>query len=59
VPLIDECIRRGRSRRDCINELPPEELAALKRWEHEIGQQRQERMLWNRERLPMFGADEQ
>ena len=56
VPLIDECIRRGQSRNDCINELPQEELAALKQWEQEMGQRRRERL--QREPVPKLGADE-
>ncbi len=37
VPLIDDCIRAGGSRNDCIEALPPEELAKLEAWEAERG----------------------
>ena len=33
VPLIDNCIIAGGSRGDCIEALPPEELAKLEKWE--------------------------
>jgi hypothetical protein len=56
VPLIDVCMRRGGSRVDCIDALPPEELAALERWELKNGEKRRERMLRNRQHVPKLGV---
>jgi hypothetical protein len=32
VPLVDDCMAEGGSRRYCIENLPPEERAKLERW---------------------------
>jgi hypothetical protein len=58
VSLIDVCMRRGGSRVDCIDALPPEELAALERWERKNGEKRRERMLRNRQHVPKLGVEE-
>lgn len=58
VPLIDACMRSGRSRGDCIDALPAEQLAELERWERETGAQRRERMLRHRQGEPKFGVEE-
>jgi hypothetical protein len=33
VPLVDDCMAAGGNRTDCTNNLPPDELAKLQRWE--------------------------
>jgi len=35
VPLIDDCIRAGGNRSDCIDNLPRAELEKFKEWEQE------------------------
>lgn len=58
VPLIDVCMRRGGSRVDCIDALPPEELAALERWERKSGEKRRERMSRTRQQDPKLGVED-
>jgi hypothetical protein len=36
VPLVDDCMAAGGNRTDCSNNLPPDELAKLQRWEQEM-----------------------
>lgn len=48
VPLIDECMRAGGSRGECIAALPPEELARLEAWEAEQGARRRSQMALRR-----------
>ena len=33
VPLVDDCLRVGSNRTDCIDNLPPEELEKFHQWE--------------------------
>jgi hypothetical protein len=35
VPLVDNCIREGGGRADCIDQLPPDEKAKFHQWEQE------------------------
>jgi hypothetical protein len=37
VPLIDDCMRAGGDRNDCIDALPPEELEKFQEWERARG----------------------
>jgi len=36
VPLIDDCMAAGGSRRHCINALPPAERAKLEDWRRDL-----------------------
>jgi hypothetical protein len=44
VPLIDDCMAGGGSRGECIEALPPEELAKLEAWEAERADLRRTQM---------------
>ena len=33
MPLIDDCLREGGNRTDCIDNLPPDELMRFHEWE--------------------------
>ncbi len=40
VPLVDDCMAAGGNRTDCSNNLPPDELAKLQRWEQRMTRSR-------------------
>jgi hypothetical protein len=40
VPLVDDCMAAGGNRTDCSNNLPPDELAKLQRWEQRMRRSR-------------------
>jgi hypothetical protein len=46
VPLIDACLSKGESRSECIESLPPEELAKLEAEEARRGAMRRRQMQW-------------
>ena len=40
VLLVDDCMAAGGNRTDCSNNLPPDELAKLQRWEQRMRRSR-------------------